>query len=120
MSPLGRHIFIAQGGMRAKPEMKPWVSTDSEMSSFRSGTNSASIGGLAWGSAAPTGLKNVYQYLTQGLRPGLCRSAVPTALIIRDHCHNNAASAVLCNGLKFWYASSKLLQGSMDSSFVSL
>ena len=40
MSPLGRHIFIAQGGMRAKPEMKPWVSTDkSEMSSFRSGTN---------------------------------------------------------------------------------
>ena len=27
-SPLGRHFFIAQGGMRAKPEMKPWGHTE--------------------------------------------------------------------------------------------
>ena len=40
-SPLGRYFFKAQGGMRAKPDMNPWVSTDkSKMSSFRSSTNS--------------------------------------------------------------------------------
>ena len=34
--------------MRVKPDMKPWVFTDkSKMSSFRSGTNSASVGALA-------------------------------------------------------------------------
>ena len=36
---------------------------------------------LGRGSAAPTGLKNVYQYLTQGLRPGLCRSIALAGLI---------------------------------------
>ena len=44
MSAVGTILFIAQGAMRAKPEMKPWVHTDkSRMSSFRSGTNRASI-----------------------------------------------------------------------------
>ena len=34
MSAVGTILFIAQGGMRAKPEMKPWVHTDkSKMSS---------------------------------------------------------------------------------------
>ena len=28
MSAVGTILFIAQGGMRAKPEMKPWVHTD--------------------------------------------------------------------------------------------
>ena len=42
--PFRATLFIAQGGMRAKPDMKPWVSTDkSKMSSFRSGTFSSSI-----------------------------------------------------------------------------
>ena len=56
--------------------MKPWVSTDkSKMSSFRSGTNSASIGALALNLCRPYGAqKNVYKCLTQGLRPGLGRS----------------------------------------------
>ena len=31
-------------------------------------------------SAAPWGLKNVYECLTQGLRPGLCRSIALTGL----------------------------------------
>ena len=28
MSAVGTILFIAQGGMRAKPEMKPWIYTD--------------------------------------------------------------------------------------------
>ena len=69
--------------MRAKPDMKPWVSTDkSKMSSFRSGTNSANIGVLALGLCRPYGAQlNVYQCLTQGLRPGLGRSIALTGLI---------------------------------------
>ena len=69
--------------MRAKPDMKPWVSIDkSKMSSFRCGTNSASIvGHLLWGCAAPTGLKKCNQSLTQGLRPGLYRSVALAGLI---------------------------------------
>ena len=78
-----RYFFKAQGGMRAKPDMKPWVSTDkSKKSSFRCGTNSASIvGHLLWGCAAPTGLKNVYQSLAQGASPGLGRSVALVGLI---------------------------------------
>ena len=81
-SPLGRYFFKAQGGMRAKPDMKPWVSTDkSKMSSFRSGTNHASWS-TCFGVVPPLrGSKNVYQCLTQGLRPGLCRSIALTGLI---------------------------------------
>ena len=52
------------------------------MSSFRSGTNSANIEALALGLCRPYGAqKNVYQYLTQGLRPGLCRSVALTGLL---------------------------------------
>ena len=63
--------------------MKPWVSTDkSKMSSFRSGTNSASIEALALGLYRPLrGSKKVYKCLTQGLRPGLGRSIALTGLI---------------------------------------
>ena len=62
--------------------MKPWVSTDkSKMSSFRSGTNGAS-GGTYFGVVPPLrGSINVYQCLTQGLRPGLSRSIALTGLI---------------------------------------
>ncbi len=68
--------------MRAKPDMKPWVSTDkSKMSSFRSGTNSVSIvGHLHCACAAPTGLNKCGERLTQGLRPGLCRGIAPLGL----------------------------------------
>ena len=69
--------------MRAKPEMKPWGSIDkSKMSSFRSGTNSASIEALALGLCRPYGAqKNVYKCLAQGLRPGLGGSIALTGLI---------------------------------------
>ena len=60
--------------MRAKPDMKPWVNMDTKTKS--------SIGAalqrehLPYVSEVPPlrGSKNVYQCLTQGLRPGLCRS----------------------------------------------
>ena len=63
--------------------MKPWVSTDkSKMSSFRSGTNNASIGALALGLCRPYGAQKKYVSMpTQGLRPGLFRSIALTGLI---------------------------------------
>ena len=69
--------------MRAKPDMEPWVFTDkNKMSSFRSGTNSTSVGALVLGLCRPYGAqKNVYQCLTQGLRLGLCRS-----IALGDYC----------------------------------
>ena len=30
MSAVGTILFIAQGGMRAKPDMKPWVNTNNK------------------------------------------------------------------------------------------
>ncbi len=55
--------------MRAKPDMKPWVSTDkSQMSSFRSGTFGASIC-LEQGSAAPLGLNRCVSLINPGLAP---------------------------------------------------
>ena len=40
--------------------MKPWVPADkSKMSSFRSGTNSASIGALAWEKCRPYGAQKM-------------------------------------------------------------
>ena len=55
--------------MRAKPDMKPWVSTDkSKMSSFRSGTFGASIC-LGQGSAAPLGLNRYVPIINPGLAP---------------------------------------------------
>ena len=43
--------------MRAKPEMKPWVSTDkSKMSSVGAALTARVLGHLLWGCAAPPGL----------------------------------------------------------------
>ena len=77
--------------MRAKPDMKPWVFTDkNKMSSFRSGTNRASVWFVSLrfvalhslGKCRPFGAqKKVYQCLTQGLRPGLCRGIALAGLI---------------------------------------
>ena len=62
--------------------MKPWVSTDkSKMSSFRSGTNSASIGHLLWGCAAPTGLKKCVSMPNPGLAPWAMQEYRPYGLI---------------------------------------
>ena len=55
MSAVGTILFIAQGGMRAKPDMKPWVHTDkNRMSSVGAAlTERAFV--LRLGSAAPEG-----------------------------------------------------------------
>ena len=67
--------------MRAKPDMKPWVSTDkSKMSSLRSGTNSASIGALAWDCAAPMGLKEYVSMPNPGLAPWAMQEYRPKGL----------------------------------------
>ena len=58
------------------------------MSSFRSGTHSerwvcvVAVRGLAFVEKVPLlrNLKNVWKQLTQGLRPGLCRSIAPLGL----------------------------------------
>ena len=74
LSAVGTILFKAQGRMRAKPEMEPWVHTDkSGMSSVGAAlqrehlTLSIEVPPL-WGSI------NVLTIITQGLRPGLCRS----------------------------------------------
>jgi len=46
--------------MRAKPDMKPWVSIDkSKMSSVGAALIARVLGYLLWGCAAPTGLKKM-------------------------------------------------------------
>ena len=55
--------------MRAKPDMKPWVSTDkNKMSSFRSGTITRAFV-LRLGSAAPLGLNRCVPIINPGLAP---------------------------------------------------
>ena len=75
LSAVGTTLFKAQGGIRAKPEMKPWVHTDkSGMSSVGAALPTHALDFIRsvvpplWGSI------NVLTIITQGLRPGLCRS----------------------------------------------
>ena len=72
-SAVGTILFIAQGIMRTKPEMKPWVHTEEKDNELRWGAAlSARTFAYVVGSAAPVGSSiNVFQWLTQGLRPGL-------------------------------------------------
>ena len=50
MSAVGTILFIVQGVMRAKPEMKPWGHAYEKEDELRkSGTNSTSAGALALG-----------------------------------------------------------------------
>ena len=55
MSAVGTILFIAQGGMRAKPEMKPWVHTDKNRMSSVGAALSVRAFALRLGSAAPEG-----------------------------------------------------------------
>ena len=72
--------------MRAKPDMKPWGSTNkSKMSSLGSGTNSASIGHLLWGCAAPTGLKKCVSIPNPGLAPWAIQECRPYRAHLRSH-----------------------------------
>ena len=75
MSPARAALFKAQGGIRAKPEMKPWVHMDkSGMSSVGAALPTHALKFIRsvvpplWGSI------NGLTIITQGLRPGLCRS----------------------------------------------
>ena len=75
LSAVDTTLFKAQGGMRAKPEMKPWVHADkSGMSSVGAALPTHALEFIRsvvpplWGSI------NVLTIITQGLRPGLCRS----------------------------------------------
>ena len=80
MSAVGIIRFIAQGGMRAKPEMKPWVHTDKNRMSSAGAALTARAFTLRLGSAAPLGLNKCVSIITQGSRPGLCRSIAPLGL----------------------------------------
>ena len=72
--------------------MKPWVFTDkNKMSSFRSGTNSASIGALAFGVYRPYGAqKKCVSMLNPGLAPWAMQEYRPWRLL-----HNTALAALL-------------------------
>ena len=58
MSAVGTILFIAQGEMRAKPDMKPWVHTDKNRMSSAGAALTARAFALRLGSAAPLGLFN--------------------------------------------------------------
>ena len=76
----GRYSCKAQGGMRAKPDMQPWVNTDkSGLSSVGAALLNTRlvcvIVGLRSGKCRSSSeLKGCRKRLAQGLRPGLCRS----------------------------------------------
>ena len=62
--------------------MKPWVYTDKSILSSEGAVLSARASEFIRSVVPPLrGSKNVYQSLTQGLRPGLCRSVALTGLI---------------------------------------
>ena len=65
----GRHSCKAQGGMRAKPDMKPWVyTTQSNIELRRSGTITRAFV-LRLVSAAPLGLNRCVSIINPGLAP---------------------------------------------------
>ena len=55
MSAVGTILFIAQGGMRAKPEMKPWVHTDKNRMSSVGAALTARAFALRLGKCRPFG-----------------------------------------------------------------
>ena len=58
-----------------------YISTEKKDELRRSGTNRASISFALWFVPPRWGSINVFQWLTQGLRPGLCRSIALTGLL---------------------------------------
>ena len=55
MSAIGTILFIAQGGMRAKPEMKPWIHTDKNRMSSAGAALTARAFALRLGKCRPFG-----------------------------------------------------------------
>ena len=74
LSAVGTTLFKAHGEMRAKLDMKPWVHTDkSRMSSVGAALQREHLT-LSIGVPPLWGSINGLTIITQGLRPGLCRS----------------------------------------------
>ena len=69
MSAVGTILFIAQGRMRAEPEMKPWVHTDKNRMSSVGAALTARAFALRLGSAAPLGLNKCVSIINPGLAP---------------------------------------------------
>ena len=72
--------------MRAKPDMKPWVSTDkSKMSSVGAALKARVLGHLLWDCAAPTGLKECVSMPNPGLAPWAMKRYRPYRAHVRCH-----------------------------------
>ena len=82
MSAVGTILFIAQGGMRAKPEMKPWVHTDKNRMSSAGAALTAQAFALRFGSAAPLGLNKCVSIINPGLAPWAMKKYRP----VGAHC----------------------------------
>ena len=69
MSAVGTILFIAQGGMRAKPDMKPWVHTDKNRMSSAGAALTARAFALRLESTAPLRLNKCVTIINPGLAP---------------------------------------------------
>ena len=80
MSPARAALFKAQGGIRAKPEMKPWVHMDkSGMSSVGAALPTHAFD-FVYRSAAPLGLNKCIDYYYPGLAPWAMQEYRPKGL----------------------------------------
>ena len=83
MSAVGTILFIAQGEMRAKPDMKPWVHTDKSKMSSVGAALSARAFVLRLGSAAPLGLNKCVPISNPGLTPWALQECRPYRASLR-------------------------------------
>ena len=103
----GRHSCKAQGVMRAKPEMKPWVNRGHKIKSSVGAALPThalefirSVVPPLWGSI------NVLTIITQGLRPGLCRSiALKGSSMSFLNCYPLFFAMLTYTGLRYLLAS---------------
>ena len=80
LSAVGTILFKAQGEMRAKPEMKPWVHADkSGMSSVGAALPTHAFD-FVYRSAAPLGLNKCIDYYYPGLAPWAMQEYRPKGL----------------------------------------
>ena len=81
----GRHSCIAQGGMRAKPDMKPWVHTDkSRLSSVGAALTHTSICLTSRKCRPSSGLNKCIPMINPGLAPWAMQEYRP----VGTHCPN--------------------------------
>ena len=81
-----RHSCKAQGVMRAKPEMKPWVHADKSRMSSAGAALSAWAFVFVWSSAPLKGLNQYIDYYSPGLAPrARRRGGRPCRAHLRTH-----------------------------------